>query len=102
MCGVDEPYTAPMQDSKAWEAREVRYLMQRHGMDNVRGATFVQVDLTKAIRRDIVHQCVQLDGLCARCGWPGHMLAQCESTTYAKLVGGGAITHASLLDKVSS
>ena len=97
-----EPHTPAMEDAKAGEAKEVRHLMRKHGMDHVRGATIVQLRLTTAMRRDIIHQCVQLDGLCARCGHEGHMLARCKATTYAALVGGGPVTHASLLDKVEA
>jgi predicted GIY-YIG superfamily endonuclease len=63
------------------EDKVTKMYMSKYGIDKVRGGSYVQVDLAEfqkaALNREI--WCAQ--GLCTRCGRPGHFVKDCYAKT---------------------
>ena len=67
--------TKPLdEDTKTLE------LISAHGMDNVRGGTYIEVELPEHKRKTIEDMMKSRDSLCFRCGNAGHFASSCHST----------------------
>ena len=61
------------------EDKKVKELMLKHGIDNVRGGTYVQVYLTEAVKTFITKELHGATDICWKCGEKGHFIKQCPT-----------------------
>mgnify|MGYP002623480377 CR=1 FL=1 len=60
-------------DEEPWTLR----MMEKYGLDRVRGGRWVQVKLDEQSRREIEDRMRWADDRCIRCGLAGHFVANC-------------------------
>ena len=67
-------------DARLQEDMEVKRLMQRHGIERVRGGSYAQTtlndDAIRALQRELRHA----DDACLRCGRSSHWVQNCYAT----------------------
>eukprot|EP00162_Nutomonas_longa_P000806 comp11071_c0_seq1/m.13774 comp11071_c0_seq1/g.13774 ORF comp11071_c0_seq1/g.13774 comp11071_c0_seq1/m.13774 type:complete len:198 (+) comp11071_c0_seq1:277-870(+) len=66
----------PMIDIHSEDNRTIE-MMRQHGIDRVRGAAYVQADLTPEVVATITARIRALDEACFRCGMRGHFAQAC-------------------------
>ena len=76
------------------EDKFTKEYMAKHGIDNVRGGTYCQMDLDAATKQLLLREIRGARDVCLRCGREGHFVAQCFVQTH---VDGSAIVTASSL-----
>lgn len=59
------------------EDTEVKKLMALHGIDNVRGGSYSQNELTPTQKKSLQSEMDHASGRCLRCGRDSHWVAQC-------------------------
>ena len=78
------PYVAVLKTrqvhSTLEEDLEVKKLMQKHGIDRVRGGTYSSLSLSDEQKSSLQRELDHADSKCIRCGRDSHWVAQC----YAK------------------
>lgn len=60
------------------EDRITKELMAIHGIDNVRGGSYVQIELSSDQRRSLDTEIWMAQGRCTRCGRTGHFVSVCQ------------------------
>lgn len=61
------------------EDRYTKEYMNKYGIDNVRGAAYVQFDLDVATKAFIDRELKTANNLCFKCGQPGHYIKECAT-----------------------
>lgn len=64
--------------SPADESRVTEELMRQHGIEQVRGAEYTQVELPDWQQKGLEQKFKHIDGKCFKCGESGHFAAQCS------------------------
>lgn len=60
------------------EDKYTRMFMDKYGIDNVRGGSFVSVQLEESTRTHLIRMQNGTNDKCFKCGKPGHFAKQCE------------------------
>lgn len=63
------------------EDKQVKEYMRLHGIDNVRGGSYVTLTLTDEQHQEIQRQIRMASGLCIRCGHNNHFVTDCRVKT---------------------
>ncbi len=63
------------------ELIKTKELMTQHGIDNVRGGPFTQVELSAEDKRFLTKEILSSKGACFQCGLPGHLIRQCPKNS---------------------
>lgn len=69
-------YTKPIS-STLEEDLETKVLMEKYGIDNVRGGTHCQIELPSAAKQTLEKELAHASGACFKCGKPGHFVKDC-------------------------
>lgn len=80
--------TRAMEDLESWERAETLHLAFVHGIDNVRGHRYTEVNLTEEERHRYFEDICEKKDLCRKCGRNSHMVAQCFATSKAEWAAG--------------
>ena len=75
------------------EDKQTLEYMNKHGIDNVRGGSYVTDVLTDSQRQGITQQMWHANGHCTKCGRSGHFVKDCYAK---KRASGNKIEHESL------
>jgi predicted GIY-YIG superfamily endonuclease len=67
------------------EDRYVKEYMNRYGVQNVRGGSYVQIELTEAQKDSLKLEIRAACDKCTRCGRDGHFVQDCYAKTEVKL-----------------
>jgi predicted GIY-YIG superfamily endonuclease len=70
------PNSSPFDEDKT-----VKEYMARHGIDNVRGGTYVTEHLTESQRHHLQEEIWAANDCCKRCGRKGHFVNNCYAQT---------------------
>jgi len=68
------------QGDKFLELTETLRMMEKYGIENVRGTTYCQINLSKKTIEEINMQIKGANDRCYTCGSSGHFAAKCPST----------------------
>jgi hypothetical protein len=55
--------------------------MEKHGINNVRGGSYVQIELPKEQVQEIERKLASVNNACFKCGQQGHTVAECGSSS---------------------
>ena len=78
--GVQRKEIDPI-DCRMEEDRQVKKLMLREGIDNVRGGTYCEEVITEGVRRVLKRELFHAKGGCLRCGRMNHWARDCYART---------------------
>lgn len=83
-----------------WELTETLYLMEKHGIDNVRGSMFTNINLSTSDKIIAAQLYCELNNLCRKCGREGHFINDCKEITKADWVNkfGGKLNNRSCIE----
>lgn len=63
------------------EDKITKQMMLRYGIQNVRGGSYVQIELTPEQYKFLTNEFMMCGNLCVMCGQSGHFVKQCPHTT---------------------
>jgi predicted GIY-YIG superfamily endonuclease len=67
--------------SKYDEDKYVKKYMDKYGMNNVRGGTYVNIELSDDMKQSISRELASANDLCTRCSRQGHFIKDCYAKT---------------------